>query len=122
VQREAAKSFQDLIVWQKSHALVLEIYRVSAAFPKSETYGLTSQLRRAAVSIPANIAEGFKKRGRVDKARFVNIAQASLEETRYYVILATDLDYLKPGDLKARLDDIARLLSAYSRSLLTTPP
>ena len=92
--KDPARSFEDLVVWQKSHALVLAIYRVSARFPKSELYGLVSQIRRAAVSVPANIAEGFKKRGKPDKARFMNIAQGSLEEVRYYLILANDLEYL----------------------------
>ena len=88
-----AKSFEQLIVWQKVHRFVLGVYRFTEKFPHSETYGLTSQLRRAAVSIPANIAEGFKKRGRADKVRFLNIAQGSLEECRYYLILAKDLNY-----------------------------
>jgi four helix bundle protein len=86
-----AKSFQDLLVWQKAHRLVLEVYRPTKTFPRDEQYGLTSQMRRAAVSIPANIAEGFKRKGRADKGRFINTAQASLEETRYYLILARDL-------------------------------
>ena len=91
--KEPAKRFEDLIVWQKAHQWVLAIYRYSEKFPKQEVYGLTAQLRRAAISIPANIAEGFKKRGRADKARFMNIAQGSIEECRYYLILANDLDY-----------------------------
>jgi four helix bundle protein len=88
-----ARNFQDLLVWQKAHALVLGIYRATAGFPKYETFGLSSQMQRAAVSVPANIAEGFKRRGRADKARFMNIAQASLEECRYFLILAQDLGY-----------------------------
>jgi four helix bundle protein len=79
-----AASFRDLIVWQKSHQLVLLIYQYSEEFPKKEMFGLTSQLRRAIISVPANIAEGFKKKGKLDKARFMNIAQGSLEECRYY--------------------------------------
>jgi four helix bundle protein len=71
VERAAARRFQDLLVWQKAHAFVLEVYRASADFPRSEIYGLTSQLRRAAVSIPANIVEGFKRQGKADKARFL---------------------------------------------------
>ena len=70
-----SRKFQDLRVWQRSHAWVLEIYRTAARFPKDETYALVSQLRRAAVSVPANIAEGFKRRGKADKVRFFNIAQ-----------------------------------------------
>jgi len=75
-----AEHFEDLEVWQKAHEFVLELYRMTATFPKAETYGLVAQVRRAAVSTPANIAEGFKKRGRPDKVRFLNIAQGSLEE------------------------------------------
>jgi four helix bundle protein len=82
--REPAKTFEDLVVWQKAHQFVLAVYRVSRSFPRSETYGLTSQFRRAAVSVAANIAEGFRKRGKADKIRFLNIAQGSLEESRYY--------------------------------------
>jgi four helix bundle protein len=92
MSRSPSKSFQDLIVWQKAHNFVLAVYRASAAFPKNETFGLTSQLRRAAVSVPANIAEGFVKRGKPDKARLMNVAQGSLEEARYYLILADDRD------------------------------
>jgi len=91
MERKFSKSFEDLVVWQKAHSFVLAIYDSSATFPKQEMYGLVSQLRRAAVSIPANIVEGFKKRGRADKARFMNIAQGSAEECRYYLILSTDL-------------------------------
>ena len=72
-----AKSFQDLLVWQKSHQLVFDVYRISAKLPKEEVYGLTSQIRRAAMSIPANIAEGFKRKSNKDKARFYNIAEGS---------------------------------------------
>ena len=83
-----SKSFKDLIVWQKAHQWVLEIYHFTNSFPSGEQFGLTSQLRRAAISIPANIAEGFKRKGNPDKARFYNIAQGSIEECRYYLILA----------------------------------
>ena len=89
--RKPAKTFQDLLIWQKSHQFVLGVYKLTNRFPKEEIYGLTSQFRRAAVSIPSNIAEGFKKRGKSDKARFMNIAQGSLEESRYYLILSRDL-------------------------------
>ncbi|MGD9019436.1 MAG: four helix bundle protein, partial [Desulfuromonadales bacterium] len=88
-----ARKFQDLIVWQKAHDFVLATYRWTDQFSGQEKFGLTSQLRRSAVSIPANIVEGFKKRGIKDKIRFLNIAQGSLEESRYYLILANDLGY-----------------------------
>lgn len=112
-ERQIAKSFQDLIVWQKAHRLVLAIYHYTEEFPKKEIYGLTSQFRRAAISIPANIAEGFKKRGRNDKARFMNTAQGSLEECRYYLILANDLGYGANQDLMLQLDEVGRLLARY---------
>jgi four helix bundle protein len=80
-----SKSFKDLLVWQRSHEFVLEIYKLTQAFPQKELFGLVSQLRRAAISIPANIAEGFKRKGKADKLRFYNISQASLEEVRYTV-------------------------------------
>ena len=85
--------FEQLEVWQAAHKLVLEIYKNTQGFPTEEKYGLVSQMRRAAVSIPSNIAEGFKRRGRADKIHFYNIAQASLEELRYYLILCRDLGY-----------------------------
>jgi four helix bundle protein len=105
--------FEDLKVWQKAHALVLEVYRMTAGFPHEERYGLVSQMRRAAVSVPANIAEGFKKRGPRDKVNFYNIAQGSLEELRYYFILTRDLGYLPQVDeALARADQVGRMLYA----------
>jgi len=112
-ERQPAKSFTDLIVWQKAHSSVLQIYKCTSRFPKSETYGLVSQMRRAAVSVPANIAEGFKKRGKPDKVRFLNIAQGSLEEVRYYLILSRDLEYLDDSQLTNQLEEVSRLLEAY---------
>jgi four helix bundle protein len=114
-----AAKFQDLIVWQKAHALVLSIYRLTVSYPKNELFGLTSQMRRAAVSVPANIAEGFKRKGRPDKARILNIAEASLEELRYYLILCKDLGYLTREDASPKAEEIARMLSAYSRTVLS---
>lgn len=81
------KCFEDLLVWQKAHQLVLSVYKATKSFPKQEVYGLVSQIRRAAVSVPANIAEGYRKRTKAEKQRFLTIAHASLEETRYYLIL-----------------------------------
>jgi four helix bundle protein len=112
-----ARCFEDLLVWQKSHALTLDVYRQSKAFPKEETYGLRSQLRRACISVPANIAEGFRKRGALDKIRLLNIAQGSLEETRYYLILARDLSYFESTDLLARVAEVSRMLDAYIKGI-----
>jgi four helix bundle protein len=111
--RPRARSFEDLIVWQKAHAFVLETYIFTRGFPNDERYGLTSQLRRAAVSIAANIAEGFKKKGKADKARFFNIAQGSAEECRYYMILAKDLNYGDSDGLSQRVAEISKLLESY---------
>jgi four helix bundle protein len=109
-----AMRFEHVLAWQKCHALVLRIYAETRAFPKEELFGLTSQMRRAAVSVPANIAEGFKRRGRPDKVRCLNIAQASLEELRYYLILGRDLHYLLEYDsVYAQLDEASRLLAGY---------
>lgn len=114
-----SKTFEDLVVWQKAHQWVLEIYRLTDSFPKKEQFGITSQLRRAAVSVPANIAEGFKKRGNPDKARFYNIAQGSIEECRYYLILARALGYGNTQILEENLEEISRLLEAYARKVVS---
>ncbi|MCK4352939.1 four helix bundle protein [candidate division WOR-3 bacterium] len=90
---EKAKSFKDLVVWQKAHQLVLEVYKLTGTFSDSERFGLISQMRRAAVSLAANIAEGFAKIGKRDKINFYNIAQGSLGELNYYLILSKDLGY-----------------------------
>ena len=120
MDRKPAEKFQDLIVWQKAHALVLSVYRLTSGYPRSELFGLTSQMRKAAVSVPANIAEGFKKRGRADKARVLNIAEASLEELRYYFILSNDLGYWKGGAEMTNAEEVARVLAAYSRTILAS--
>jgi four helix bundle protein len=117
-KRPPAKTFEDLVVWQKSHAFVLRIYELTATFPRAESYSLTAQLRRAVVSIPANVAEGFKKRGRADKARFMNIAQGSLEEARYYLILGRDLGYYQDKAIVDQLEEVSRLLEGYTRAVL----
>jgi len=118
--RKPAITFQDLIVWQKAHEFVLEVYSYTKNFPKTELYGLTSQFRRAAVSIAANIAEGFKKRGKKDKARFLNISHGSLEECRYYIILAKDLGYGEKENLNQMLQDVSKLINAYSKAILNS--
>lgn len=118
MERAPAKTFQDLVVWQKAHQFVLAVYHYSDYFPQKEVYSLTSQLRRAAVSIPANIAEGFKKRGKSDKARFMNIAQGSLEECRYYLILAKDLGYGDNQQLMPQLEEVSKLLEKYVAVIL----
>jgi len=108
---EKIARFEDLSVWQKAHQLVLQVYRITGSFPAEERFGLSSQMRRAAVSVPANLAEGFKKRGVKDKLNFYNIAQGSLEELRYYLILSKDLGYLSDNhEMVEATDVIARML------------
>jgi four helix bundle protein len=114
----ASENFEDVELWKKAHRWVLAIYRFSEVFPRHELFGLTSQLRRAAVSVPANFAEGFKRRGLADKARFYNIAQGSLEECRYYLILAKDLGYGESAPMMSQAQEVARMLNAYIRTTL----
>ncbi len=112
-----AKTFQELEVWKNSHAFVFGVYRLTAAFPADERFGMISQFRRTAVSIPANIAEGFRKYTAADKARFFNNAEGSLEECRYYCILAQDLGFGDTLNLQEALDGISGQLAAYIRRL-----
>jgi len=112
-----SRSFKDLIVWQKAHQFTLGVYQFSGGFPREEMFGLTSQFRRAAISIPANISEGFVKRGKADKIRFLNIAQGSLEECRYYLVLAKDLGYGENDQLTSLAQEISKLVNSYIRSI-----
>ncbi|MBL7059549.1 MAG: four helix bundle protein [Candidatus Marinimicrobia bacterium] len=120
--RVPAKTFRDLIVWQRAHSLVLAVYKATGLFPKHELYGLVSQMRRASVSVASNISEGFRKRTSADKARFLNIAQGSLEEVRYYLILAEDLKYLDSSVLHPMLAEVSKLLHAYRKKMMNTTP
>ena len=113
--------FQNIVAWQKAHEFVLLVYRVTKDFPDFEKFGLCSQFQRAAVSIPANIAEGYKKLSRPDKLRFYNIAQGSLEECRYYVILSKDLGYINESDyylLVTTIEDCSKTLNAYCKGVV----
>jgi len=118
--RPAAQTFRDLLVWQKAHQFVLGVYQLTATFPRQETFGLALQMRRAAVSIAANIAEGFAKRSQAEKARFLNIAEGSLEESRYYLILTEDLGYSKTEELLKLLEEVSRLLNRYTGAILAS--
>jgi four helix bundle protein len=88
-------------------------------FPDDERFGLTSQIRRSSVSIPANIAEGFRRKTKADKVKFFNISQSSLEETRYYLILSRDLEYAQTHDLIILIEEVSKLLVAYINSILS---
>jgi len=112
-KRTKAQRFEDLEVWQKAHQLVLGAYRVTRTFPPEERFGLVAQLRRAAVSIPSNIAEGFKRRTLKDKKHFYNLTQGSAEEVRYYLILSRDLQFVPDvATLLVDVDRMARMLHA----------
>ncbi|MBY0432717.1 MAG: four helix bundle protein [Cyclobacteriaceae bacterium] len=112
-----AKSFKDLIVWQKAHELVISIYRIITQFPKEELYGLTSQIRRSSASVAANIAEAFKKRSGLDKLRILNIAQGSLSETQYHLVLAADLRYGDVSLLEMKAEEVSKLLESYMKAI-----
>ena len=114
-------SFENLVVWQKAHQFVLTVYTVTKSFPKEELFGLTSQFRRAAISIEANIAEGYKKLGKADKLRFLNISEGSIEECRDYVILSRDLGYIDGqqfDELSYSVEETSKLLVAYSKGII----
>ncbi len=110
-------SFRDLVVWQEAHALTLLVYRSTETFPAHERFGLISQMRRAAMSVPANIVEGFRRRGVSDKLRFYNMAEGSLAELEYFIILAADLGYLDPGQgLSSQAQSVGKLLYRFIQS------
>jgi four helix bundle protein len=114
------KSYQDLNVWQKAMDLVVVIYKATAAFPKTETYGLTNQLRRAAVSVASNIAEGSAKRSTREFIRFINIASGSVAELQTQIILSQRLDYFDEVTytrLIQKVDEIGRMLHGLQESL-----
>lgn len=109
------RGFRGFKVWEKSHALTLEVYKVTAIFPKEELYGLTSQIRRACASIPANIAEGCGRSGNAELARFLQMAMGSASELEYHLLLARDLKLLEPlkyDDLATHTTEVKRMLSS----------
>lgn len=121
---EKSCGFEDLVVWQKAHQFVLAVYRITRSYPREETFGLVSQYRRAAVSIAANIAEGYGKKGISDKLRFYNISEGSLNECRYYIILSKDLEYLdvtNSSRLYEELSVIQKLLKSYIQTIRNSP-
>ena len=114
-----AQSFRDLIVWQKAHCLALEIYKITANFPDCERFGLISQMRRCAISIPSNIAEGLKRRGK-HKMVFYNYSESSLEELKYQLLLSLDLNYIKNNQYDPVIglcDEIGKILNNWFKAL-----
>ena len=114
--------WRDLKVWQKSHALVLQIYRITSAFPKSEAYGLVDQLRRAAYSAPANIVEGQSRNTTKEYLQFLYNARGSIEEVRYFLLLSKDLGFIAAEDfltLEAEYESASKMLNGLIKSLKT---
>ena len=110
------KDFRQLKVWEKSHLLVLALYQITASFPRNETYGLTAQIRSAASSIPANLAEGCGRDGDIELARFCRIARGSASELDYHLLLARDLKLIQPHDyerLAVQTTEIKRMLTVF---------
>jgi len=118
---QKTNSFKDVEAWKKAHEFVLNIYKITETFPKNEIFGLSSQFRRAAISIAANIAEGYKKKSNADKLRFYNMSQGSIEECRYYILLSSDLKYIVPENfikLDTEIEFCSKLLNNYCRAIL----
>ena len=114
------QDFKDLKVWQKAHQLTLEVYRVTRRFPREELYGLTSQMRRAAVSVPANVAEGCCRSGDAEFARFAHITMASASELEYHLLLARDLQLMSTEENEScasSVSEVKRMLASLIRTL-----
>jgi four helix bundle protein len=118
------QDFRNLKIWQKSHQVVLALYKITAKFPKDEIYSLTSQIRRAAVSIPANIAEGCVRGSDPEFGRFLYIAQGSASELDYHLYLSRDLGYISAPDYRSisqQLAEVRRMLNNFIRTLKPKP-
>ena len=114
-------TFQSILAWQKAHEFTKLVYEITKDFPEDEKYGMISQFRRAAVSIGANIAEGYKKLGKADKLRFLNIAEGSMAECMNYIILSRDLDFINDSQyerLKEAIENAGKLLTAYCNGII----
>lgn len=108
--------FKELKIWQESHKLTLEIYKLTEKFPKSEIYGISSQIQRASSSVPANIVEGYNRKGNKEFIQYLYQSRGSLSETEYFIILATDLKYIdnsKSEELLNRYEILSKMLSSF---------
>jgi len=113
-------TFRDLVVWQKSHQLTLDIYKITLKFPGEEKFGLISQIRRAAYSVPSNIVEGHSRKSKKEFLQFLNIAKGSLEELKYFLILSADLKYISKENfinLEAKAEEVSKMLYSFTKSL-----
>ncbi len=116
-----SSSFMEIKAWQFAHQFVIDVYTITRKFPDTERFGLCSQFQRAAVSIAANIAEGYKKLSKADKLRFFNISQGSLEECRYYILLSRDLGYIDNtsfDSLNTEIEKVSRFINAYCKGII----
>ncbi|MEQ6124250.1 four helix bundle protein [Pseudotenacibaculum sp. MALMAid0570] len=111
------KSFKNLVLWKKAHGLVLGVYKLSSQLPDSEKFGLINQIQRSCVSVPANIVEGFGRISPKEKLRFLYIANGSLEETRYFLILIQDLNFSITESLQEELSEVSKILNTYIKKL-----
>lgn len=114
------KTFRDLVVWQKSHQLTLEIYKITLNFPQDEKYGLISQIRRAAFSVPSNIVEGHSRKSTKEFLQFLSIAKGSLEELKYFIILCSDLKYITVEQqikIEELTDEVSKILYSFTKNL-----
>jgi four helix bundle protein len=114
------KTFKDLILWQKSHLLTLEVYKLTSKFPDEEKFSLINQMRRAAYSIPSNIVEGYSRNSRKEFIRFLSISKGSLGELRYFSILAKDLEYISViqyNSVEIKMEEVSKLIHAFIKSL-----
>ena len=119
------RDFKKIQVWERSHHLVLRIYRLTSDFPKDELYGLTNQMRRAATSIPSNIAEGCGRNSQVELARFVHIAGGSASELEYQLLLANELGYISESnysELDKEVNEIKRMLHGFEKAVRSNKP
>jgi four helix bundle protein len=117
---EAAKDFRDSLIWQRAHRFVLSVYNYSDYFPQKEVYGLTTQLRRAAAAVPVSIIESLREENKAERAQLLRAARSSLEECRYYLILAKDLGYGDHPELMPQLEEVSKMLEKYAAALLTS--
>ncbi len=121
MQHDTTHTFEHLNVWQQARLFINAVYRITKIFPQEERFGLCSQFQRAAISIAANIAEGYKRKGKSEKLRFFNISQGSLEECRCYIILSQDLGYISDTqyqELLNALESTSRMLNAYCSKII----
>jgi len=119
-ERLKVSSFRDLVVWQKSHQLTLDVYKITSGFPSEEKFGIVNQMRRAAYSIPSNIVEGYSRKSKKEYLQFLNIAKGSLEELKYFIILSFDLNYIteqEKNHLENSTEEISRILYKFTKNL-----